>query len=118
MGKGFITKVEIETKEKVILKQIPINYKYENDEEIVTHFTHKVIPRSVDDLIQEDSEDIFFANAVQDNVKKERENFSQQQIDFSYEAARLITGRLKENKPVLVPVRCGFGKSTIIWDDS
>lgn len=101
-------------KEKVILEHIPTNYEYHDDQEIITYFTHRVTPYSVDDLIVQNSEDLKYANTVKNFIYENRKNFSTQQVDFSYEISRLITGTLKENKPVLVPVRCGFGKSTFI----
>jgi len=103
-----------ETRRKIVLEQIPTNFEHRDNKEIITSFTHRITSNSVDDLIVTDSEDLNYANTVKQFISKNRKNFSQQQVDFSYEVSRLITGQLKENKPVLVPVRCGFGKSTFI----
>ncbi|MCY1714489.1 hypothetical protein [Caproiciproducens galactitolivorans] len=106
--------MEDNKREKVILEKIPTNVEYKDDQEITTYFTHKVNPSTVDELIVDGTADVEYANVVKKYITKHRKNFSRQQIDFSYEVSRLITGDLKENKPVLVPVRCGFGKSTFI----
>lgn len=106
--------MESKTEEKIVLDHIPTNTEYKDDQIITTSFTHKINPLTVDDLIVNGSADIEYADMVATHIKNHRKNFSQQQIDFSYTTSKLVTGTLKENKPVLVPVRCGFGKSTFI----
>ena len=77
-------------KEKVILEHIPTNYEYHDDQEIITYFTHRVTPYSVEDLIIKNSEDLTYANTVKKFISENRKNFSTQQVDFSYEISVVV----------------------------
>lgn len=100
--------------EKVIFEEIPVNRTYEKDKIIQTVFTHKVEPKNIEELVLSTPEALQFADKVRSNTAEARKNFSKQQLDFTYEVAKLISGELLENKPTLIPVKCGFGKSTVI----
>jgi len=105
----------LETKnKKIVLEKIPVNRTYKNDKVIDTVLSHTVQLKKVNDIIEEGTEDLTFAEAVKNYPAFEKRNFSDQQVQFAFDAARIITGELKEKKPILVPVRCGFGKSTFI----
>lgn len=107
-------KTDTNEKQKIIFDHIPINRSYEKDKIIETVFTHKVEPKIIEELIISTPDSLKFAEKVRRNTANTRSNFSKQQLDFTYDVAKLITGQLIENKPTLIPVKCGFGKSTVI----
>jgi hypothetical protein len=84
------------------------------------HFKNKVVKSlRIDALIYSDNN----LNAFADNVvSKYNDTFTQtydkyispQQLKFAFDCTRLLSGEFKDIKPVLVPAKAGFGKSTFI----
>jgi nucleoside-triphosphatase THEP1 len=87
--------------------------------EYTSFFSHKIESNTVSQIIETAQDEIIkIANEVSKNCKKFFEEnqayVSEQQIDFYKDCTSLILSNLKVNNPILIPVRCGFGKSTFL----
>ena len=112
--------IEGNDNEKIIYQNI--KYKYVKDGNILEEYflKHSINSLKVDELVNCDENIIEFAeivkksiqNTFQNNFKKE---ISEQQLKFSYDCTRLILGSPYESsKPIIIPAKAGFGKSTLI----
>ena len=75
----------------------------------------KIDSFEIKDLINESSKEIIeLANKIAENTKNSLSNPSEQQIKFYNDCSQLIFGELKDNNPILIPAKCGFGKTTFL----
>ena len=78
------------------------------------HF-EKIDSFEIKDLIKEPGEEIInLASKIADNTKNSLSNYSEQQVKFYNDCSRLIFGELIDNNPILIPAKCGFGKTTFL----
>lgn len=87
--------------------------------EYTSFFSHKIESYNVSQIIENTDDDVIeIANDVSESSKKffaENDSYiSDQQVDFYNDCTRLILSDLKVKNPILIPVRCGFGKSTFL----
>lgn len=114
---------ELKEYEKPIFEEIVYNKRIEEKNgETIYHdyfFSHKIKSNTVTELIETTEDEIIeIANDVSENSKKFfKENdayVSEQQVDFYNDCTKLIFSNLNVKSPILIPVRCGFGKSTFL----
>lgn len=75
----------------------------------------KINSFEIKDLIKEPSEEITnLASKIADNTKNSLSNYSEQQVKFYNDCSQLIFGELIDNNPILIPAKCGFGKTTFL----
>ena len=76
------------------------------------------IEYNIEDLIKDSSAEIMkIANITSKKVKADLEKKTcilDKQVSFYRDCTKLILSELKENNPILIPAKCGFGKSTYI----
>ena len=92
---------EISTKE--IINELE-NFKFE-----------KIDSYEVLELIDDPSQEVIdLAEKIKEKTEKDLNNCSEQQLKFYNECSKLIFGKLKDNSPILIPAKCGFGKTTFL----
>ncbi len=75
----------------------------------------KIDSYEVTELIDEPSQKVIdLAEKIKDKTEKELNNCSEQQLKFYNDCSKLIFGELKDNSPILIPAKCGFGKTTFL----
>ena len=85
------------------------------DKELEEFKFEKIDSFEIKDLINEPSKEIIdLAGKIADNTKNSLSSYSEQQIKFYNDCSQLIFGDLKENNPILIPAKCGFGKTTFL----
>jgi|GEM_PF-2027663 len=84
---------------------------YEFSRAIRSYKSEELFEKPTSELINSIAEKIVVK--IKDNWGSESV-LTEQQINFYFDCSKLILGDSKTNKPVLVPVKCGFGKSTFI----
>ena len=76
------------------------------------------IEYNIEDLIKDSSAEIMeIANITSEKVKADLEKdirILDKQVTFYHDCTKLILSELKEKNPILIPAKCGFGKSTYI----
>jgi hypothetical protein len=117
------TEAQALTKKKSVLNKIP--YKEEEYQDGAAYctktysFNKTIESYKINDLIKGDVSDlnIVFANEVTECVNRSIKDgtvITEQQLKFYNDCAKLIQSELKFPNPILIPVKCGFGKSAFI----
>lgn len=113
-------KSEENLKENIIFEDIYINeFKTPTGETIFCCKDKIVNSIKIEGLIVNDSSLDVFSERVSENYNEVfKENYkkciSPQQSQFANDCSKLLTGKFIENKPILIPAKAGFGKSTLI----
>lgn len=114
---------ELKEHEKSIFDEIVYNKRVEEKDgrtvEYEYLFSHKIKSNTVNELIENtDDKTIEIATSVEENSRKFFEDnnayVSEQQLNFYNDCTKLIFSDLRVENPILIPVRCGFGKSTFL----
>ena len=75
----------------------------------------KINSYEVTELIDEPSQEVIdLAEKIKDKTEKDINNCSEQQLKFYNDCSKLIFGELKVSSPILIPAKCGFGKTTFL----
>ena len=75
----------------------------------------KIDSYEVIELIDEPSQEVIdLAEKIKEKTEKDLNNCSEQQLKFYNDCSKLIFGELKDSSPVLIPAKCGFGKTTFL----
>ena len=75
----------------------------------------KIDSYEVTELIDEPSQEVIdLAEKVKEKTEKDLKNCSEEQLKFYNDCSKLIFGKLKDNSPILIPAKCGFGKTTFL----
>ena len=75
----------------------------------------KIDSYEVIELINEPSQEVIdLAEKIKEKTEKDLNNCSEQQLKFYNDCSKLIFGELKDSSPVLIPAKCGFGKTTFL----
>ena len=75
----------------------------------------KIDSYQVIELIDEPSQEVIdLAEKIKEKTEKDLKNCSEQQLKFYNDCSKLIFGELKDSSPVLIPAKCGFGKTTFL----
>ncbi|MBS4539650.1 hypothetical protein GOQ27_14340 [Clostridium sp. D2Q-11] len=108
------------SKEKEIFHDVISKVWYSATGKKLLYMQKKMIQNlKVDALIYNDDKVNDFANKVVNKynnifTQSYKKKISPQQLRFSYDCTRVLSGGFKDNKPVLIPAKAGFGKSTLI----
>ena len=85
------------------------------DKELEEFKFEKIDSFEIKDLINEPSKEIIdLAGKIADNTKNSLSSYSEQQLKFYNDCSQLIFGELIDNNPILIPAKCGFGKTTFL----
>ena len=87
--------------------------------EIINEFENfkfeKIDSYDISELIDEPSQEVIdLAEKINEKTEKDLKNCSKQQLKFYNDCSKLIFGELKDSSPVLIPAKCGFGKTTFL----
>ena len=75
----------------------------------------KIDSYEVIELIDKPSKEIIdLAKKIKEKTEKDLKNCSEEQLEFYNDCSKLIFGELKDSSPVLIPAKCGFGKTTFL----
>ncbi|MTI47855.1 MAG: hypothetical protein FH761_08440 [Firmicutes bacterium] len=99
-----------------IITKIRVDTPYEKEYSINSK---EVIISKANDLIENNEEVDMFAKKVMKRyqdffVNKYKKEANDKQSKFAYDCTRLFDSNLIESKPVIIPAKAGFGKSTFI----
>ena len=75
----------------------------------------KIDSFTIKDLINEPSQEIIdLANKIVKKTENDLHDCSKQQSKFYNDCSKLIFSEHKDNSPILIPAKCGFGKTTFL----
>ena len=75
----------------------------------------KIDSYEVIELIDEPSQEVIdLAEKIKEKTEKDLKNCSEQQLKFYSDCSKLIFGDIKDSSPILIPAKCGFGKTTFL----
>ena len=75
----------------------------------------KIDSYEVLELINEPGQEVIdLAEKIKEKTEKDLKNCSEQQLKFYSDCSKLIFGDIKDSSPILIPAKCGFGKTTFL----